>query len=430
MKAYLSILAAALLLLLPTSAAARRGFFVDSPKTSAAFTLHATNGYRVTVSATTPGGKRVPMVYVQASKGQRSVLYSPRGRFTADGTIDAKLPGVGRIAVRFYPTKVAPEELAENCKGRIGVIYHGVFRGTIELHGELGYTTVHRSRASGTVTQAFRQVCDTGETGFSEGSFDGQETLFAGTEGGGQPRIGFFVDRIDFGPSRGGTSVSFTADATMRRAGIVVFSSVTANGNPLGVPTAILSRAWKPGPSNLRLPSRLGELPAQLPTSSTWSGTLRVSLPGVGAVALAGRLLVGSLQGKRLHQDPAPQCPGHFLGSCRPRLRKHRPSRLRDSDPLETGALSSPMSARWAVSCPASPRSRATSGERFASRRSLTRQPRRARALAPRPLRRALHGLRLPTDIVVVGARYAEDWANVRGSVVHAALSQGRVLAG
>lgn len=45
-------------------------------------------------------------------------------------------------------------------------------------------------------------------------------------------------------------------------------------------------------------------------------------------------------------------------------------------------------------------------------------------------LRRALHGLRLPADIIVVDSRYAEDWANVRGSVVHAALSQGRVLAG
>ncbi len=45
-------------------------------------------------------------------------------------------------------------------------------------------------------------------------------------------------------------------------------------------------------------------------------------------------------------------------------------------------------------------------------------------------LRRALRGLRLPTDIIVVGSRYAEDWANVRGSLVHAALSQGRVLAG
>lgn len=45
-------------------------------------------------------------------------------------------------------------------------------------------------------------------------------------------------------------------------------------------------------------------------------------------------------------------------------------------------------------------------------------------------LRRELRGLRLPADIIVVDSRYAEDWANVRGSLVHAALSQGRVLAG
>ena len=44
-------------------------------------------------------------------------------------------------------------------------------------------------------------------------------------------------------------------------------------------------------------------------------------------------------------------------------------------------------------------------------------------------LRRALRDLRLPTDIIVVSRRYAEDWADVHGSVVHAAFSQGRVLA-
>ncbi len=43
---------------------------------------------------------------------------------------------------------------------------------------------------------------------------------------------------------------------------------------------------------------------------------------------------------------------------------------------------------------------------------------------------RALRGLRIPADVVVVNRGYAEDWADVRGSVVHAALSQGRVLAG
>lgn len=45
-------------------------------------------------------------------------------------------------------------------------------------------------------------------------------------------------------------------------------------------------------------------------------------------------------------------------------------------------------------------------------------------------LLRTLRDLRLPADVVVVSRRYAEDWREVRGGVVHAALSQGRVLVG
>lgn len=45
-------------------------------------------------------------------------------------------------------------------------------------------------------------------------------------------------------------------------------------------------------------------------------------------------------------------------------------------------------------------------------------------------LMRVLRDLRIPADVVVVNRDYAESWAEVRGGVVHAALSQGRVLAG
>jgi predicted nucleotidyltransferase len=43
-------------------------------------------------------------------------------------------------------------------------------------------------------------------------------------------------------------------------------------------------------------------------------------------------------------------------------------------------------------------------------------------------LGRALRPLGMPFDIVVVSERYAEDWEGVEGSMVHAALSEGRVL--
>lgn len=44
-------------------------------------------------------------------------------------------------------------------------------------------------------------------------------------------------------------------------------------------------------------------------------------------------------------------------------------------------------------------------------------------------LRRALRGLRIAADVVVVSERDVEDWRDVRGSLVHAALADGHVLA-
>lgn len=45
-------------------------------------------------------------------------------------------------------------------------------------------------------------------------------------------------------------------------------------------------------------------------------------------------------------------------------------------------------------------------------------------------LRRTLRGLRVPADVIVVSHRDADEWRDVRGSLVHAALAEGRVLAG
>jgi predicted nucleotidyltransferase len=45
-------------------------------------------------------------------------------------------------------------------------------------------------------------------------------------------------------------------------------------------------------------------------------------------------------------------------------------------------------------------------------------------------LMREVRDLRLPIEVVVVSEREAENWRHVRGSLVHAAVSDGRVLAG
>jgi len=45
-------------------------------------------------------------------------------------------------------------------------------------------------------------------------------------------------------------------------------------------------------------------------------------------------------------------------------------------------------------------------------------------------LHRTLRDLRVPADVIVISRDYAERWREVGGGLVHAALSQGRVLAG
>lgn len=44
-------------------------------------------------------------------------------------------------------------------------------------------------------------------------------------------------------------------------------------------------------------------------------------------------------------------------------------------------------------------------------------------------LRRVLHGLRVTADIIVASERDVEAWRDVRGSVIHAALSESRLVA-
>jgi uncharacterized protein len=43
-------------------------------------------------------------------------------------------------------------------------------------------------------------------------------------------------------------------------------------------------------------------------------------------------------------------------------------------------------------------------------------------------LRRELRPLGIPVDVIVVSKRYAEEWGPAQGSLVHKALTEGRVL--
>jgi alkyl sulfatase BDS1-like metallo-beta-lactamase superfamily hydrolase len=43
-------------------------------------------------------------------------------------------------------------------------------------------------------------------------------------------------------------------------------------------------------------------------------------------------------------------------------------------------------------------------------------------------LRSALHGMRRPIDVLVYSEAQVEEWGEARGTVLHAALTEGQVL--
>jgi hypothetical protein len=280
-----------LLLVMPAIAVAKPGFSVEGPQRRSEFSLRATNGYRISVSAAPARRKRDPNVFITASKGQRDMVqYTARGLSTADGLIKTKLPGVGRIAVRFNQLRISREAVPHNCKGRASVIRHGIFEGRIELHGERGYTSVHGHSASGTITQSFRQVCDQREPGHREtggGNSFHLKTLLAGKEG--ERRLDFSVSRFDLGPKFGGPSVFFSASSSVQRHGFFVFASVSAEGEPAMFltpdPAGTLEDASVSPPAPFH---GTATFHLDSPTSASWTGTLSVELPGVGDVPLAG----------------------------------------------------------------------------------------------------------------------------------------------
>lgn len=279
-------LAALIVVLLPGAARAEARASGEAESRFTEFTVPAAHGYRISVSGTDSGALGLN-VYVEATKGQRyAVLYTVHGISSENGRIKAKLPGVGRIAVRFDERTVGRKPVPGNCKGRPTIVRRGFFRGTIELRGEQGYTSVHRSVARGEITESFRQACDEREPGGREPQVH-QTLLLAGGEAEGT-LISFSALHVDFG-RRLGQVTGYSASSTTLRDGMIVKTDVLARDDGAGFstpdPAGVRENATVE-PPNPFSGSAIFHLDS--PRSSSWTGTLAAELPGIGEVPLAG----------------------------------------------------------------------------------------------------------------------------------------------
>ena len=243
-----------------------------------AFRLRATNGFELTVISGLPRNGRPGGVMALVSRRDEGVLYAGPAT-VGEESIAADLGPVGRIDVHYVPDGGTRSESSSCAKGK-AEYDTGFYEGTIELHGEEGYTEVQATRARGAVKPYLSLLCSDshvseGFGGHSPGALLTARRAFAGGRVELEARI-----NSPTRPSRFAASISET------RGRLLVERSVRAAGTPAAfqfdVPEA---RATLAPPSPF---AGVGEFERRGSGPGSLRGTLSVDFPGRSGVRLAG----------------------------------------------------------------------------------------------------------------------------------------------
>jgi hypothetical protein len=274
---------------------------IKPPTTTSSFGLRASGRYWVEVKASSNGWHKAPTVTVEAVEErykveQVTVAYSTRGRWLDnDGGFAAKLPGLGRIAVRLDETSAFRVGRPDRCKGRENVRRNGTFHGTIDFRGQRGFVTVHGTSARGEIRETFRLTC--------------RETVY-------EPVIeevppGTYTPTIRASGSSGNGTASFSVagppetEPPTPTAGIptILFGAIYKtrwHGYDVLATTSVATGSYRyhvPGwPAShtdaIADPPKpftgKGIFHLESPTASSWSGELGIDFPGIGHIALSG----------------------------------------------------------------------------------------------------------------------------------------------
>lgn len=278
------------LLLVALAGAARAGADIFEIQQDQ-FTIEGTHGYEITVSAF-PGGR--PFVTLEARRGNARVEYTAHGTVTEE-EINAKFGSLGSIAMRFEPSGQAHEAIdyCDSTHPTVAVDL-GAFVGTFSFHGERGYTAATATRVEGGV----------GDTNALPGSVQNKEC--EGVTTGQQTRDAEFTDLEAASPKAGlnfdvfaATSVEgsenvppttsriyLAAGSFAKEAGMTIARSISA-----GAPRTDFTFDPALDQASIKPPapfSGTAKLRTTATGASTWTGTLKAPIPGVGTVSLAG----------------------------------------------------------------------------------------------------------------------------------------------
>lgn len=270
---------------------------------AAEFTLRASNGYRITVSADPTTGVRQfhRFVHLTAKGHGGTAEYTVHGTVTQTA-IKADFGHLGKIAVRFEPSgRQRNVRVPKKCmkeRPRVVTSRLGKFVGTIEFRGERGYTRLSAHSANGGTGDPLANTPKKPQCDFHESDAEHKRELESVSLDGSPPdgKMSFSAFRFF-----GGFPVSTASGEALPPRGdrylFLVFAgekvgkmSILRSSGALGtskdfVFDGTLSSATVRPP----LPFMGSGSFLRNPDGSTsWTGNLAAPLPGLGTVSLTG----------------------------------------------------------------------------------------------------------------------------------------------
>jgi hypothetical protein len=268
------ICALAASLILPAGAAAKPGGPLGRTERHAEAHLAGTHGYRITIHADNTS------TFVMATKGTASVNYMGLQSKLEGDKIDARLPGVGRVFLRFHERSRSHTRSPDDCPA--GLIRKGVFLGWVKIRGERDYTSAESRHVRGKIVRESPGKCRRRAT--ARASSAGSELVDASMERG-RSYLSFVAFSIPSSRLEG--NLVFGASLMRVRRTMIVFNQQTAISKD-------------PGSLEIAAPPRSATVDPPAPFTGSasfqqegakefsWTGDLAVELPGIGEVNLAG----------------------------------------------------------------------------------------------------------------------------------------------